>query len=111
MIKKRTMDDYKTAGAYMRLLKHVMQYAHTACSAVLYAKQSDRFYSAEKTIGALCSCAEDNMFMDFPNLESHEGFDVFWGALDINPPRTETDKEVVELAIKLVKEAFGDNWK
>ena len=109
MIKKRTMDDYKMAGAYMRLLKTILPETIVACSAVLYAKDTDRFLSAERAISQICSRAEDNMFTDFPEL-GNEHIDIFYGAVG-NKPRNDTDREQVELAIKLVKEAFEDNWK
>ena len=109
MGKKRTMDDYKLAGAYMRLLKTILSSTHCACGAVLNTKDSDRFFTIEKTISQLSSRAEDNMFTDFPEL-GNEHIDIFYGAVG-NKPRNDIDREQVERAIALVQEAFRDNWK
>lgn len=41
MIKDRTLDDYKKAGAWMRLLKTVLAETYVECSKVLKAKDTD----------------------------------------------------------------------
>ena len=113
MEKKRTLEDYKVAGAWMRLLKSVFSETYMACSKVMYAKETDKFRVAEDRISALCSQAEDNMFDDFPTL-SNEYLDIFYGHIGNDPiysPRGDVDREQIELASELVKELFGENWK
>ena len=110
MERQRTIDDYKEAGAWMRLLKAVLTSTYVSCSKVARVKEYENpLWSAEKKIEQVCSRAEDNMFGDFPEL-SNEYIDVFYGAPDSHC-RNDVDSEQVELMIKLVKELFKDNWK
>lgn len=110
MIQNRTLEDYKRAGAWMRLLKSVLTRTHIECSKVLRAHDADRFNTVETKVGILCSRAEDNMFNDFPKV-SNDYLDAFYGVLDSTPFRNDVDKEQVELAEELIKELFGENWK
>ena len=109
MDKKRTLDDYKTAGAWMRICKHVLAKTNNACWSVLAASDRRIFTNAERKISALGSRAEDNMFVDFPELNS-DAFDIFYGALDIEP-RTDTDREQQYIMQELVIKLFGENWE
>ncbi len=106
MIKNRTLDDYKKAGAWMRLLKAVLAETYMECSKVLKAKDTDSLESAIRRVDAVCSKAEDNMFGDFPEL-SNQYIDVFYGTPNIST--TDVDKEQIALMRKLVKELFEDN--
>lgn len=104
-----SLDDYKTAGAWMRLCKEVVGKAHVECSKVMSTRDSDMFYTIEKKIGILCSRAEDEMFNDHPAL-LNDYLDVFFGNLS-DRPRTDTDQEIIELAKQLVAGLFEGNQK
>lgn len=108
MIKDRTIEDYKVAGAWMRLLKCVESKAHIECSKVLLKSDSDKFHVIENRLYTLCSNAENNMFDDFPAV-GDEYVDVFYGAVDA-APRNRLDREQIELAKELATGLFGDNW-
>lgn len=104
MERNRTLEDYKRAGAYMRLLKDLLSKTHVECSNVLTAQDYDQFNTAEKVLNRLSSRAEDNMFNDFPKLGG-EYTSIFYGTIDANPIG-DVDKEQMALAIKLIKELF-----
>lgn len=106
----RTLDDYKRAGAWMRLLKSVESRAFTECSKVLRKSDADKFHVVSDRISVISSRAEDNMFDDFPEL-NNDYLDVFYGDAGTGPFRTRVDSEQIELMIELVKELFKDNWK
>ncbi len=108
MERKRTLEEYKEAGAWMRLLKSVLSKTEVACSKVTKARDYDKLASARSKIDIVCSRAEDNMFDDFPKL-SNQHIDVFYGAPDVTT--TDVDKEQTALMRKLVKELFKDNWE
>lgn len=109
MIKNRTLDDYKRAGAWMRLLKAVLGKTYIECSKVMrVGEYESRFDSVIRKVDNVCSRAEDNMFDDFPKL-SDQHIDVFYGAPDVTT--TDVDKEQTALMRKLVKELFKDNWE
>lgn len=110
MERQRTIDDYKEAGAWMRLLKAVFGKTLIACSKVMRVKEYESpLWAAQKRIEQVCSRAEDNMFGDFPELGS-KYIDIFYG-VPCSRCRNDVDREQVELMIKLVKELFEDNWK
>ncbi len=105
----KTLDDYKVAGAWMRLCKAVLARTHVECSKILNARTSDLFFTLEKKLDILCSRSEDEMFDTYPTLPN--GYlDVFFGNLS-DQPRTDTDQEIIELAKKLVEKLFGENWE
>lgn len=106
MKKNRTIEDYKRAGASMRLLKAVLTEAYMACSEVLSAKDCDKFEVAIRRVDTICSKAEDNMFRDFPEL-SDQYVDVFYGTPDTCT--TEVDKEQIGIMLGLVKGLFKNN--
>lgn len=105
----RTLDDYKRAGAYMRLLKAVLAETHVACGKVLRAKETDKFNTISRKVDAVCSDTEENMFYDYPQLDSRY-CSVFYGSPD-HGYRDDIDMEQIKLMIELVKELFKDNWK
>ena len=108
MDRKRTLEQYKLAGAWMRICKTVIVKTWPECWSVLSAKDCRMFGAAERRISILCSRAEDNMFLDFPHLTS-EAFDIFYGSPEIDP-RTDTDREQLQLMQKLIRGMFKDNW-
>lgn len=108
MVKNRKLDDYKMAGAWMRICKAVIANTWTKCWSVLSAKDCRMFDAAERRISALCSRAEDNMFMDFPDLDN-EALDIFYGSPDTDP-RTDTDREQIKIMQEFVMKIFGENW-
>jgi len=110
MMDHRTIDDYKKAGAWMRLLKGVLSETWIACSRVMKAKDYDKFRTIENKINSLCSKAEENMFNDYPTL-NNDWLNCFYGDVGYSPLREGVDTDQVELAQKLIKELFRDNWK
>ena len=98
---KRTLEKYMEAGAKIRLLKQVLSEAYCEASGLLYAKDSDRFYKATKTIEELSSILENNMFNDL-KLCGNEYIDVFFGST-----RTyrynDIDKKMRELITDVLK--------
>jgi hypothetical protein len=110
MIQNRTLDDYKRAGAWMRLLKAVLAKTYIECSKVMRVGEYEgRFESVIRKVDNVCSRAEDNMFRDFPEI-SNQHVAVFYGTPD-GKYRSDVDKEQTELMIKLVKDLFKDNWE
>ena len=109
MIRNRTIDDYKLAGAWMRLCKTVLAKTYTNCGAVLSKTDCQKFNTVTNKISSLCSKAEDNMFADFPHI-GNDALDIFYGSASV-PPRTETDADQVRLMRQLVIDMFGANWE
>lgn len=105
MERNRTLEDYKRAGAYMRLLKDLLSKTHVECSKVLTTQDYDQFNTAHNVVNRLCSRAEGNMYNDFPKLGS-EYTSIFYGTID-NNPRGDVDEEQRQLATELIKELFG----
>ena len=109
MKKDRSMDDYLRAGAWMRLLKAVFAKTYVECSKVMRVSEyEDKLRSAEKKILSVCSQAEDNMFADFPKLDS-DYTDAFYGSPSIN--RSKVDEEQIERMTNYIIELFGKNWR
>ena len=105
MVKKnRTIEEYKRAGAGMRLLKTVAGQVLMDVSCVLSTVDQDRFSRGIELIHHVCSHAEDNMFHDFPGL-SNDFIDVFYGEVYYEP-RNEVDRGQIELARKVANELF-----
>lgn len=102
--KARTIDEYKTAGAMMRLYKTLGSKTCVAVSGVLSAADTDKLLRALSKIDEVCSKAEDNMFRDFPNL-GDEYTDVFYGSTE-NQPRGSLDAEMIARARKAAEELF-----
>ena len=92
----RTIDEYKQAGAKMRLFKTLGAKLVMDISTVLSAKDSDKLVCYLNRIDEICSRAEDNMFRDHPELSS-EYTDVFYGSVD-SSPRGPLDEEMIERA-------------
>lgn len=110
MISNRTLEDFKRAGAYMRLLKMVFAKTLIEVSKVTRVNEYEsKLNAAEKRIESVCSKAEDNMFYAYPKL-SDEYLDVFYGCTNMTP-RSEVDREQLELMQSLIIDLFGDNWK
>lgn len=106
---ERTLDRYKTAGAWMRLCKSVLSRTFTECSSVLRARDYDSFCKLNQRLEDLCSKAEDNMFDDYPTLDT-KYIDIFYGDASIDP-RNDVDAEQLGLMQEIVKKMFGSNWK
>ena len=104
----RTIDDYKRAGAWMRICKAVIARTHVECSSVLLEKDRRMFGTAARRIASLCSRAEANMFSDYSEL-GNDALDIFYGAPHIEP-RTETDAGQVRLMQELIISMLGANW-
>jgi len=106
MLKKneRTLDEYKKAGARMRLYKTLASKLYVAISHVVSAKDQDKLDRAIRRIDEVCSNAEDNMFRDFPDL-GNEYIDVFYGATN-SALRNSVDEEIIALAKEAVNELF-----
>ncbi len=92
----RTIDEYKRAGAEMRLFKTLGSKLAVDISAVLSAQDSDKLVRYLNRIDEICSRAEDNMFHDHPQLGS-EYTDVFYGSVG-SSPRGPLDEEMIEKA-------------
>ena len=100
----RTIDEYKRAGAAMRLFRSVAGKALVDVSGVISSRDQDLLERAINIIEDICSHAEDNMFHDFPELPN-DFIDVFYGEVD-DDPRNEVDREQIELARKVADELF-----
>ena len=105
MLRNRTMEQYKLAGAEMRLLKSLMGRTIVDASCVLTAADQDKLMRTLDCIDEVCSHAEDNMFNDFPTL-NNDHIDVFYG--DVNDkPRNSVDEEQIALAKQVADGLFG----
>ena len=100
----RTIDEYKRAGAAMRLFRSVAGKALVDVSGVISSRDQDVMERAINIIEDICSHAEDKMFADFPRLPN-DFIDVFYGEVD-DEPRNEVDREQIELARKVADELF-----
>lgn len=104
----RTIEDYKRAGAWLRLLKTILAETHVSCCDVLSKNDCMMFDTITKRVNAICSKAEDNMFKDHPEL-SNDALDIFYGSADCST-RTDTDDAQVRLMQELIVNMFGTNW-
>ena len=102
--KNRTIDEYKKAGAEMRLFKNLGTKLAVDISKVLSAQDTDKLLRALNRIDEVCSRAEDNMFSDFPEL-GNEYIDVFYGNVS-DEPRNHLDGEIINLAKQVSDELF-----
>ena len=100
----RTIDEYKRAGAAIRLLRSVAGKALVDVSGVISSRDQDVLERAINMIEDICSHAEDKMFADFPRLPN-DFIDVFYGEVD-DEPRNEVDRGQMELARKVADELF-----
>ena len=100
----RTIDEYKLAGATMRLLRSVAGKALVDVSGVISSRDQDVLERAINRFEEVCSHAENNMFSDFPRL-SNDHINVFYGEVD-DEPRSEVDREQIERARKVADELF-----
>ena len=94
--KDRTLDEYKQAGAKMRLFKQLGVTLAVDISKALSAGDTDKLLRALEKVDEICSRAEDNMFRDHPDLGS-EYINVFYGDV-FYKPRNELDAEMIERA-------------
>ena len=100
----RTIDEYKRAGATIRLLRSVAGKALVDVSGVISSRDQDVLERAINIIEDICSHAEDNMFHDFPELPN-DFIDIFYGEVD-DEPVNEVDREQIERARKVADELF-----
>lgn len=94
--KDRTIDEYKQAGAGMRLFKELGAKLAVDMSGVLSAPDYDKLFRALRRIDEVCSRAEDNMFHDYPKL-GNEYLTVFYGSTG-DKPRNAIDEEIISRA-------------
>lgn len=104
----RTLQDYKVAGAWLRLCQEVMSRAWAASGDVLKASDSDRFEAIEYRLKRLSARAEDEMISAYPE-SWHNSNDVFFGSPDI-APQSEIDADQLRLMESLIIGMFGANW-
>ena len=102
--KNRTIDEYKKAGAKIRLFKHLGAKVAEDISKVISTSDYKILEGALHRIDVVCSRAEDNMFSDFPELGS-EYVDVFYGNVK-DKPRNTLDKEIIQMAKKASDDLF-----
>ena len=102
--KDRTIDEYKRAGAEMRLFKELSAKLGVDLSEVLSAPDTDKMYRALRRIDEVCSRAEDNMFHDYPKL-GNDYLSVFYGSVG-DAPRNAVDEEIIEVAKKVAGGLF-----
>ena len=108
MNKTKPLEDYKEAGAWIRLCKDVLDQTQKAASKVLDGRDVALISKMHERIMLLSSRAEDKMLHDHPHF--NEGAtDVFFGNMQ-DSPRTDTDKEQIEHAQRNIINLFGDNW-
>lgn len=103
--KDRTLDEYKRAGAEMRLLKELGSRLTVDISKVLSAQDTDILTRALSKIDEVCSRAEDNMFCDHPDLPNTY-INVFYGNVS-GEPINDVDSEITHLAKEVADELFG----
>lgn len=94
--KYRTIDEYKKAGAEMRLFKNLGVKLEVDISKVVSASDYEILSRAFNRVDEVCSRAEDNMFHDFPEL-GNEYVVVFYGNVS-DEPRNPLDEEIINLA-------------
>lgn len=102
--KNRTIDEYKKAGAEMRLFKNLGTKLAVDISKVVSASDYEMLSRALHRIDEVCSRAEDNMFSDFPEL-GNEYIGVFYGNVG-DQPRNHLDGEIINLAKQVSDELF-----
>lgn len=102
--KNRTIDEYKKAGAKMRLFKELGTMLSVDISKVVSASDYEILRRALLRIDEVCSRAENNMFRDYPEL-GNEYIDVFYGNVG-EKPRNPLDEEIINLAKQVSNELF-----
>ena len=102
--KNRNMDEYKRAGAEMRLFKTLGSKLAGNISRVVSVSDYEIIRRALGKIAVVCSRAEDNMFHDYPEL-LNEYKDVFYGDVRAEP-RNKVDEEIIGIAKKVCDEFF-----
>lgn len=102
--KNRTIDEYKRAGAKMRLFKNLGTKVAVDVSKVVSASDYEILRRALLRIDEVCSRSEDNMFRDHPDL-TNEYIDVFYGNVS-DTPRNIIDEEIIGLAKQVSDELF-----
>lgn len=102
--KYRTIDDYKKAGAKMRLFKYLGVMLYSDLIKIMNKSDLKIFSQVQDRTEAVCSRAEDNMFDDFPDI-SDDYLNVFYGHID-SSLRDEIDEEINKLAKKVYDETF-----
>ena len=102
---KHAMGNYLEAGAAMRLLTEVGNKAISAASAILSAKDADKFVHYLNGLDLLKAKADTNLFDDYPEL-GHEGTNVFYGRLK-DKPESDLDTEVINMAKAMAEDLFN----
>lgn len=104
----KTMQDYKVAGAWLRLCQEVISRTWAASSDVLKVSDSDRFETMEYRLKRMAAEAENGMIKAYPE-SWYNSSDVFFGTPD-STPQGEIDAEQIQLMKSLIVDMFGDNW-
>lgn len=104
----RTLQDYKKAGAWLRICQEVVARTWYASSGVLKTCDSDRFEEMHRRLKTLAAKTESNMNKDYPG-KWFEAPDIFFGA-PADAPRTDEEVEQLRLMKSLIVDIFGDNW-
>lgn len=106
MTKHRTLEDYKRAGAYLRLLNSVFVDTFSNVCRVFPLKETGRLASIDKNVLVKFRCsAEERMWHDHPGL-TPEHRHVFFGSPDV-PPRDDVDLEVQGIIIDIMEEMLN----
>ena len=99
----RTLDRYKRIAAEMSLFHELGLELLVTIQHVLTAAELDKLRRALDNIDTVRSCTENNMFLDFPELDRNY-FYVFYGAL--SSPTNHVKEEQIALAKKIVIDVF-----
>ena len=107
MRNKPTIEEYKEAGAWLRICQEVISRAWYSCSAVLKTRDSDRFEPMSYEVKMLAAKGEGNMNRDYPEYWL-KAPDIFFGELR-NIPQTDIEIEQLRIIKGLIEDMLGDN--
>ena len=103
---ERTVEVYLEAGAYARLLYDIAVKAYVSLSKILPKKDVRALGTLLHNLAGVKSKADDQLFRDFPGI-GDKGFDVFYGALYLEPDN-ELDEQVIRMAKEKAMALFGN---
>ncbi len=106
-MKKRTIDDYKKAGAMFRLMNQLSVHLLVGTASVTKAAERRKIRSAMSRINQVRSDIEDRMFHEHPEL-SNDYLSVFYGST-LAAPRNSVDEEVLSLVEQQVNHLVNRN--
>lgn len=99
----RTLERYKQVAAEMSLFHELGLKLLVNIQHVLTVAELDKLRRALDNIDTVRSCTENNMFLDFPELDRDYCY-VFYGAL--SSPDNHVKEEQIALAKKIVIDVF-----